>query len=117
MELRQKEKKWSCAYWRRQGGGELEIDLSVEFPPVRTFEEKSEIIHQWQATMNPENLTRGVCAVCAQEFKGCLLYDVMLNEQMLVLLQNECLPVKTLPSMYDFQLYHCAVLQPRGMFC
>ena len=48
-DLRQKEKKWSRAYRRRQGGGELEIDLSVEYPPVRTFEEKSAIIHQWQA--------------------------------------------------------------------
>ena len=114
-ELRQKEKKWSCAHRRRQGEGEIETDLSVEYPPVRMFEEKLEIIRQWQATMNPEALTRGVCAVCAQEFEDCLLYDVMPNEQMLVLLRNECLPVKTLPSMYDFQLYHCAVLQPHGM--
>ena len=48
-------------------------------------------------------------------FEDCLLYDVTPNEQMLRLLRNECLPVKSLPTTYNLQLYHCAILQPRGM--
>ena len=39
----------------------------------------------------------------------------MLNEEMLVQLWNKCLPVQTLPSKYDFELYHCTFLHPCGM--
>ena len=34
---------------------------------------------------------------------------------MLALLRNKCFPVKTLPSMYDFELYHRTILHRRGM--
>ena len=91
------------------------IDQSMEYLPIRSFEDKSEIIQQWQAVMNPEKLTRGVCAVCAQVFEDCLLYDVTPNKQMLRLLRNECLPVKSLPTTYNLQLYHCTILQLHGM--
>ena len=32
-------------------------------PTLQTFSEKTDIIREWRAAMNPENRTRGACAV------------------------------------------------------
>ena len=114
-ELRHKEKKWTRVQRRKLREGERESDVSQEYPPVRSFDDKAEIIRQWQAVMDPEKLTRGVCAVCARVFDACSLHDVTPNEEMLVQLRNDLLPVKTRPSTYDFELYHRALLHPSGM--
>ena len=87
----------------------------IEYPPLRTFTDKADIIREWQAEMNPENRARGVCAVCAQLFEEKSLHDVSPTEEILTTLQNERLPEETLPSTYDFELYHRAILHPRGM--
>lgn len=88
---------------------------SVEYPPFRTNDEKLNIIREWQEAMNPDNLTRGVCAVCAQVFEQKSLHDITPTVEMLNSLRNERLPEETLPSTYDFELYHRAILHPRGM--
>ena len=88
---------------------------SLEYPPFRSFHDKTDIIREWQVAMNPENLTRGVCAVCAQVFEVKSLHEVTPSEEMLIVLHNERLPEQTLPSTYDFELYHRAILHPRGM--
>ena len=93
----------------------VENSNCLEYPPFRSFSDKTDIIREWQVVMNPENLTRGVCAVCAQVFEVKSLHEVTPSEEMLTVLRNEHLPEETLPSMYDFELYHSAILHPHGM--
>jgi len=87
----------------------------LEYPPFRSFSDKTDIIRKWQVEMNPNNLSRSVCAVCAQVFDVKALREVTLSEEMLIVLCNDRLPEQTLPSTYDFELYHRAILHSRGM--
>ena len=87
-ELRQKTNKRRRMQRKRHRERESVVEQFVEYPPVRSFEQKSEIIHEWQAMMDPENLRRGVCAVCAQLFEASLLHRVLPNEEMLILLES-----------------------------
>ena len=93
----------------------VENSNCLEYPPFRSFSDKTDIIREWQVVMNPENLTRGVCAVCAQVFEVRSLHEVTPSEEMLTMLCNERLPEETLPSTYDFELYHRGILHPHGM--
>ena len=116
QEIRDKERKWSKVHRKKVHERERRVEEPVEYPPLRSFDNKAEIIRQWQGAMDPEKLTRGVCAVCAQVFDELLLHDVVPDEKMLVLLRNECLPIQTIPSTYDFELYHRAILHPHSMW-
>ena len=108
-----RKKIWEAA--KRSEQDDARSKSSVEYPPFRSYDDKVDIIREWQEAMNPDNLTRGVCAVCAQVFEQKYLHHVTPTVEMLNALRNERLPEETQPSTYDFELYHRAILHPRGM--
>ena len=61
VEIRDKERKWTRAQRKKVDERERDIDESAKYLPTRSFDDKADIIHQWQAAMDPEKLTRGVC--------------------------------------------------------
>ena len=61
VEIRDKERKWTRVQRKKVDERERDIDESAEYPPTRSFDDKAEIIRQWQAAMDPKKLTRGVC--------------------------------------------------------
>ena len=60
----------------------------LEYPPFQSFSDKTDIICEWQVEMNPNNLSRSVCAVCAQVFDVKALCEVTPSEEMLIVLHT-----------------------------
>ncbi|KAG2079451.1 uncharacterized protein F5147DRAFT_749549 [Suillus discolor] len=89
--------------------------VDIEFPSIRTFEEKRDIIMQFQAEMSPEALKQGACAVCAHNLLISDLHCVDIHKVPLHLLHNDCLPEHMLPHSYDLEMYSRAILYPKGM--
>ncbi|KAG1893083.1 uncharacterized protein F5891DRAFT_1131379 [Suillus fuscotomentosus] len=72
------------------------------FPTVLSFDDKSDIIREWQQKMSPESLKRELRSVEAAKIP-------------LHLLRNDCLPEHTLPCTYDLELYGRAILYAKGL--
>lgn len=90
-------------------------DDDVFFPPLRSFDEDIDVIHEWQTNMSSCALSMGVCAVCAQVVRDDELVDVVPSDLMLDVLRNDCVPERASPHSYAFHAYHRALLCPRGM--
>ncbi|KAG1856609.1 hypothetical protein C8R48DRAFT_776009 [Suillus tomentosus] len=69
-----------------------DTDNDPEFPTVRKFAEKVDIIKQWQHEMSPEMQQRSACAVCAH---------------------SVC--IKQLKTVSSSKLYDRAILYPKGL--
>ncbi|KAG1784390.1 uncharacterized protein HD556DRAFT_1435457 [Suillus plorans] len=86
------------------------------FPTVLSFNDKSDIICEWQQKMSPESLKRGCCAVCAHNVCTQELCSVEAAKIPLHLLRNDYLPEHTLPCTYDLELYGRAILYAKEMY-
>jgi hypothetical protein len=92
-----------------------DTDDDLDFPTVRTFAEKVDIIKEWHHSMSSGMQQRGACAVCAHNVCIKELKSVSSCKVPLHLLRNDCLPAHTLPQSYDFELYDRAILYPKGL--
>jgi hypothetical protein len=85
------------------------------FPKQKTWEEKVDIIKEWQARMGADTFSTAVCAVCAWCVVPSDVADVHPDMFDLTLLCNDCLPQHVLPTTYDWSVYKNAILCARGM--
>jgi len=86
-----------------------------EFLVLKMFEQKKEIIREWQETMDPRRFVETACAVCAWGYPSFELEEIQPSVPILRVLQNDCLPSQLLPTVYDNTLYRKAILCPEGM--
>ena len=93
------------------------IPTAEPFPQQRTWEEKVEIIKEWQSRMGHDAYPTAVCAVCAWCVVPSDLADVHPEKFDLTLLCNDCLPAHVLPTTYDRGIYKNAILCAKGMHC
>ncbi|KAN0081624.1 hypothetical protein V8E55_009248 [Tylopilus felleus] len=87
----------------------------TRFPQNISFDQKKQIIREWQERMEPENFVESVCAVCAWSFPRKTLMKIVPTQPMLHVLRNEYLPAHVLPNTYDFEVYGHAILCPAGL--
>jgi hypothetical protein len=94
------------------------LDFSAEetsFPQIKGFDEKLQIIREWQEVMAPSRFVESACAVCAWSYPPSELSTVQPSTTVLKLLRNDCLPAHVLPASYDIKVYSRAILCPEGM--
>lgn len=102
----------------RQTEQRLVADISrdeVDFPPSVTWEDKRAIIQEWQERLTPSALCTTVCAVCAWDCPPSDLQEVDPCRTDLGVLRNDSLPARVLPTTYNRQAYHNAILHPLGL--
>ena len=75
-----------------------------------SWNEKLEIISEWQTTMEPSGFAKGTCAVCGWSTPHQQLHLLSPSWEMLQMLQNNCLLVHVLPDAYNVELYEGAIL-------
>ncbi|KAJ7286216.1 hypothetical protein C8J57DRAFT_1050451, partial [Mycena rebaudengoi] len=77
---------------------------------MATPSEKTDIIHEWQAKLNPRVWLPVPCAVCAQVTRKLDILVCDPKDINLSLLRNEHLPIECLPTTYNLEAYESAIL-------
>ncbi|KZO96690.1 hypothetical protein CALVIDRAFT_467001, partial [Calocera viscosa TUFC12733] len=75
------------------------------------------IIEEYTAATTLEALRDGICACCAEAFPTKTLRQVPVDDVDFSLLQDPYLPDSLHPLGYDYEGYHRAVLDPKGLSC
>ena len=78
------------------------------FLSITSWDEKLNIISEWQTSFTPLNLDEGACAICGQATPVQKLHEISPLQAMLQILQNDSLPPHVLPDVYDIELYQGA---------
>ncbi len=76
---------------------------------------RTSIIREWQDVVSTARFQTAVCAPCGRQFFRKDLSQIHAREFDLSLLRNDAIPPQTRPTTYAFDLYHRALLEPRGM--
>lgn len=92
-----------------------DVPDDVDFLLSCSWAEKCAIIQEWQERLSPSALQMSVCAVCAWDCPPSDLQEVDACHTDLSVLQNDLLPVRILPMMYNRQAYQNAILHPLGL--
>lgn len=85
------------------------------FPPSRNDCDAYNIIKTWQDIMNPIRWLPKICAVCGQRKHTKDIRVLSPTSLHLTLLQNPHIPPDALPTTYNLQAYHHAILNPKGL--
>ena len=87
----------------------------TSFPSITCWDEKLNLISEWQTNFASSNLVEGACAVCGWATPVQKLHRLSPSQEMLRILRNNSLPSHVLPDAYNVQLYQGAILCSYGL--
>ena len=94
---------------------ELNLQNTNSFMQVANETLRRSIVQEWQQVMTTSNYGTLVCAPCGRRVPSKDTRRVHSRQIDLSLLVNDALPVEVRPTLYDYELYDRALLNPEGM--